>query len=509
MDQSLKQVARGAILALTGRVVAVGLAAVITPVLVRYISIEEYGNYVLATTMLSVFALVATLGIDQGATRFIAYSLGREDRSKLQGVVRSSLAISLLAGTVLAVVLFAISGLVASRIFHNPGLSLPLRIFALGVPFLVLVHIITAIFRGFESPMVPAFFQNVQAGIFLLFLGMVIWLGLSFTGVLWISVAAWAATALCLLALALNRLHLPLKGKTLPVGKELLFFSLPLLGTSMVNNLISWIDPLMLGYLRSPEVVAFYSAALALGVGVLLARDSIAVMYLPVVSRLYSAGSKNEMMRHYGVVTKWQFVIALPALLLLVLFPDVILRTFYGSRYLVSAPALQVIALACILQPSLGLSGMALTAMGQTRFLLVTASITLAIHIVLNLILIPSFGFIGAAISFGLASLAGQIINTLRLFRVSRMHPFTRSYLKTLGLAVLLFSPLYVVLRNLPTTPPLWVAGLTTALLLGLYAFLMLFTRSLDREDVEVLLMLERRLGIRLTPVKRLLARFI
>ncbi|MBE9594484.1 MAG: oligosaccharide flippase family protein, partial [Proteobacteria bacterium] len=128
-----------------------------------------------------------------------------------------------------------------------------------------------SLFRGFDKVEPNVYFQSIlRSVIFILFLGGVVLLGLSFFGVLYAYLTSIAITCIAFAVYTIKKLPLTPSVKKdaansiNPMGKELLVFSLPLLATAMLNMIMSWTDTLMLGYFKTPDVVGLYNAALPL-----------------------------------------------------------------------------------------------------------------------------------------------------------------------------------------------------------------------------------------------------
>ena len=79
-------------------------------IVVRYLTQNEYGIFSLALVLMSIFVTISTPGLQEGATRYIAYFM---------------------------------------------------KIFSAAVPFTVLIGIFASIFRGFDRVEPKAYFQNI------------------------------------------------------------------------------------------------------------------------------------------------------------------------------------------------------------------------------------------------------------------------------------------------------------------------------------------------------------
>ena len=224
LNQSLQKVAKGSILILIGTGIGMLLGFAGRIILVRYITLGEYGIYSLALTILGILGTIAALGLSEGSARQIAYYKGKGDTLKIRGIVSSSIQLSLTASIVLSIVCFFASGFISTEIFHNSELSTPLRIFSFTLPFVTLITILASIFRGFDRVDVRIYFQNILMGaLSLALLGGVIVLKLSFLGVLYAYVATTVLTCIALVIYTMKRLPVPIRGKVAanPEGKKL------------------------------------------------------------------------------------------------------------------------------------------------------------------------------------------------------------------------------------------------------------------------------------------------
>lgn len=230
-------------------------------------------------------------------------------------------------------------------------------------------------------------------------------------------------------------------------------------------------------------------------------------IYTPITSSLYSKGLIEEIGRTYQILTKWIFSVTFPMFLVIFLFPETVLNFFYGASYVQAAPALQILALGFMFHTFLGLNDLTLVVMGKTRFLMFTSFLATASNVVLNYALIPSFGMIGAAFASLFSYCIANIVNSSKLYRISKIHPFTVNNAKMVVagivlLALIRFSTSFLKIEFWMLFPILLVYLLA-------YGFLILLTKSFDREDIDLLLAIERKMDVDLSSVKRILKKFV
>ena len=119
LDASLVKITKGTGLAFVGTLAAMVLAFISRPMVARYATEADYGVYSLALAVLSICAVIATLGLQLGAPRSIAYARGKNDTEKVRKLIPASVQFGLIAGISLGVIVFLTSDVLAARIFHR------------------------------------------------------------------------------------------------------------------------------------------------------------------------------------------------------------------------------------------------------------------------------------------------------------------------------------------------------------------------------------------------------
>lgn len=513
LDDSLLKITKGAGIAFLGSLAGL-LFAFFTRVLVaRYGTESEYGVFSLALAVLSIGAIVATLGLQVGTSRSIAHARAKNDSQKVQGLISASVWFALIASLVLGTILFLTSDIIAEGIFHEPTLGLPLKIFAAAIPFFTLIHIFISIFRGFDEVKPTVYFQNILASLlFLLLLLGVIFLALPFHWVFYAYLASLGICCLCLIVYTAKRLPSPIRlaATTVvsPIAKELLVFSLPLLGVAMLHLVIGWTDTLMLGSFRTSQEVGLYNVARPLAWFISAPLSAILLIYLPVTSGLYAQGLIPEIRRNFSILTKWLCSATLPLFLILFLFPEIVLSFLFGGSYTPAANALRILSLGFIISNLLGPNGTTLVAMGESRFMIWATLATAVLNIGLNTALIPPFGIEGAAIASAAAVISINLIVSWKLYSISKAQPLSKNLIKPTLASLALIFLIQFIFGNFVTVT-WWMLPLLLILYYGVYGLAILLTRSFDKEDIAMLLAIEKSVGVDLSIAKNIVRRFL
>jgi|GEM_PF-133777 len=506
IDQSLKKVAKGSGIVFIGLIIGTVIGALSRILIARYYTTTKYGIYSLALVLFSLFAIVSTLGLDEGMTRQISYFRGQNEL-KVRGVISFSLQITIFVSLILSAILFLSSNVISTRIFHIAELSKPLKIVSIAIPFNVLILISMSIFRGFDRVEVKAYFNDIlRTTLFLFSLVVIVVLNLSFIVVFYALVVSFIATFVAFAVYAM-RSTLPIKmEKNLalsPVRKELLLFSLPLLIVVLLNMVFHWGDTLLLAYFKTPNAVGLYNAAYPLAVFVHIIPSAVAFIYVPVASQLYSKNLIKEVGRTYQVITKWVFSASLPIFLILFLFPGLVLDFLFGPKYVSASLALRILTLGFMFNVFLGLNGLSLLVLGKTRLIMFTSLAGALTNIVLDIILIPPYGIEGAAVASAFSYFIVNLLNSIKLYQISKIHPFSKNYLKPVGIAIILLVLIYF--SSYFFKIKFWILPILLIVYLLGYFTLLLLTRSFDIEDINLFLALEKNLGVNFTPIKKML----
>jgi O-antigen/teichoic acid export membrane protein len=513
LSYSLQKVARGSVIAMAGILLGLFSQFIAWLIVARYGLEAGYGVFSLAMALLTFAMMLASLGLQLGSTRYIAYFTARNDHDKVRRIISVTLKLPTAISIIISIALFFSAEAIALQIFHIPDLAQPLKLFAIGVPFFTLINIIAAIFRGFGRVEPHAFFQFILLNVlFLLFLLIIVLLELPFVIVFYGYLASLILTFVALLLYTFKKLPQAVlftsSGVDISIVKGLLLFSLPLMGATFINTLLFYIDTLLLGFFRLPETVGLLNAAYPLVLFIFIPLHALSLIYMPVTAGLYSQNLMAELRQNYTVLTKWLVSVTLPIFLVLCLFPESVLNLVFGPAYVSAALALRILSLGFIFSNLIGLSGVTLVAMGESRFIAWSLLSATLLNVLVSIVLIPALGLTGAAIAFSVSWILLHSLYSVRLYLLYRAQPFSKNLLKPLIVSIVL-AFLFQFLLGCFLTVTWWMLPLLFILYYAMYGTITMLTRSFDDEDIALLLQIEKGSGISVAPIKKLVRRFL
>jgi len=435
--------------------------------------------------------------------RYVALFAGRRDTAGLWGTLQIGLGWTAALSVSAAIGLYLLADPIAEQVFRTSSLAPLLRIVSLAIPFLALTSIIAAMTRGFKKMQYTIIARNiVQPGVrLLLTIILAVMVGLNAARALIAFDVASIIAFLVLLVFLDNLFSLkrPLREARRDT-REMMRFSLPVYLSGLISTFGGNLQTVLLGALNTVAGVGIFAVAGQVNLVGRMFHESIVTASSPIVSELHDRGSAQQMKHIYQTVTKWTFTLNLPVFLIVVLFPVPILSIF-GKSFVGGAAALTILAWANLVNTGTGICGMVLDMTGNTSLKLINSLVTFSLTLVLNFLLIPRWGLIGAAVA-ALASAA--VINALRLLEVYilfRLLPYNLSFIKPIiaGLTTLAVAG---ALRSFSSdNANLFFVAVTVAIMLAVYGGMILLL-GLSEEDRVVLNRVGRRVNASLIKSK-------
>jgi O-antigen/teichoic acid export membrane protein len=460
INESVNRIVAGSGVILAGTLVGMLLDIVIKGVLTSYLSPADFGTYSLALTVISITGAVATLGLNEGVPRYIAYFRGRQEEYKIHELIISAILMGFIAGMLSMLVSPLLFERLAGEGFDVQGKILSvIRIMIFAIPFTILLNLTVAIYRGFDRTSVNMYFYNIIRPVSLLgFASAAVFLGVSLKGVVFADLLSMVFTfgIMSVYFMKSPPIKPEWKLKFSDPTKKLIRYSFPLLISATLLNLMTWTDTIMLGYFKSAEVVGVYSAVYPLVGFLSIIIGSMGFVYIPVTSRLWGENRPESLGSIYAIMTKWCFLLTFPVFALMFVYPEFLLTRIYGADYASGAPVLRILAMGFITNSYFGFNYHTIMASGDSDFLMKCSAASAGINALLNFMLIPQYGMIGAAVASSASFASIEVLMTLRAWRSQHMHPFTSMYRRLTFIGAILVLCMLAASRVLPISGASW-----------------------------------------------------
>jgi O-antigen/teichoic acid export membrane protein len=202
--------------------------------------------------------------------------------------------------------------------------------------------------------------------------------------------------------------------------KQLVKEAIPIAIASVFTVIYFRIDVLMLSFLRGDTEVGFYSAAYRLTEALVFLPTVITTSTFPLMSKYYK-DSFDSFSFAYTRTFKYLFATGLLIAVLVTFASDKIIFIVYGLEYQSSAIALQILIWSTAIMFITTLISTTCVSSGNQQIVSKRAILAALLNVILNLILIPWIGYIGAAIATVLSTF-GAMMFSLAWIRKNLLH---------------------------------------------------------------------------------------
>lgn len=458
--------------------------------LARSLTVAEYGLFYAVLTFVSLFTLFQGLGIGAALVKYIPEFTVRKRFAE----IKSSIAFALLFQAVFAFIasaaLFILSDHIALAVFKTLTASLPLRILSIWFFVEGFRSIILSAIQGFQNMSVYALLDFSHTLLFLfsavLFVS-ILGLGLNGVPLAYLLVAV----LICLFGMAflIRRYSHVFREKvsiTKPLCKKLLMFALPLFVAGFGSLIINYTDTMAITIFRTMPEVGHYQAAQPTARILWYFPMALTTVLFPMISELWARKEQKLLGQTLHFLTKFSFVLLVPAALIFIAFPDIVIGRLFGPGYLAGAVALQILSATAIAYVLSGILSSVIAGIGKPIVTTKVTAVMALFNLVGNLALVGPYGIEGVAV----ATLGTWCLGLVLFFYYARKFiRFTVPYLSILktvtgGVLTLLLIFDLKSLLVLPPWPETFAVMIPGLLFYGVW---ILATKAITKDDLRVI----------------------
>ena len=463
--------ARGTVYLTAAKLYFLATSALLPLLLARILSPDKYGIYKVVIGAMTVVNALLVTGALQSVSKFVA-----EDPGRSPEVHRKALILQTLLGAA-AALLFVLAAPLMAAGLRDPALAHYLRLAALAIATFGLYAVFMGTMNGrglFGKQAALDFtYSTAKVGLIL--------------GLAWIGSVAGALVGFASAGLAVGLLGLLFAGsgrwgERFPM-RRLLGFAAGAMSVTLVVNLLLQTDLFLVKRLSpagdSNLLAGLYSAALDLS---RLPYQAIAVptalVLLPAVSRGLAGNTNGDAARALRAALRYVLIGVGLAATLLATNSHPLLMLIFKPAYAGAALPLRIAPFGVLAFCIFYVFATALIGSGRPFHAAAIGVVTLIIDVILNSLLIPPYGLVGAASATALALTAGALLAAFHVRRTLRVE-FPLATLGRVLIAGVLIAGVSTRWDAVGVLVLLKCAGLG-ALFLG---FLILF-RELTRDDL-------------------------
>lgn len=468
------------------------LTLVISVFLNRYYGKDLYGLLVLVYAVTSFCFFFADLGAKQTINRFIPQYLKKQNEPKIGSLINSAVLYQIMGVALFSSCIFFFSDFIAVNFFHHPELAPLIRVGILFFATFALMDFIFQVFQAYQSWLKESILNVLYL---ILYLGLIctftIFLNKSIKNVL------FANSIACLLIIILGIFLLPKEIRSFLclnfnfsqvrfLNKKILTFGLPLLFNNLTFFILMWFDKALLGKYGHLRYVTFYYIAFGFYSGIMAMLKTLYTVFMPYIAS-FSVESQEKIQDNFRLVFKYFLQVAVFISIVSFFAVEPLVKLLYGADYLPVVVAFRLLTVLIILRAITNPIHMfMLNVYGLVKENLIISSILAASTAILDILLIPLYGYKGAIIAATVGYIC-FIIGALFVRKIRKMIPGVMILNTTICIIALIAA--FYLLNLLGIKSPF----IFPVILLPFYFVSLIIIKELKSED---LAMIKKIIGV-------------
>ncbi|WP_214480819.1 flippase [Bacillus sp. SM2101] len=387
---------------------------------------EALGIYTLSFTLLTICLTLVLLGTDTAIIRLITEYRSQYSMKHANTIFTKVMKLLLPLSVLFSALLFILAEPIAILVFQEQLLIQPFRIVSIVLPFMVMTRMYSKAFRAVKSITKSIYFEiiGIRFGNLLLLVFFLLILNKNFMHIIYALSIAVTITAFMSMYSWHNYIQKDVGDQKLLFNqietkslKEILHISIPMYLTSAMSLILNWTDVVMLGVFQSTSAVGVYSIVLKLSLLISFSLSSINMIILPKFSELYWEGRKHDLIKIFRFSSRLIVWTSIPLLFIIILFAPALLGIF-GDVYVEGVIPLIILCIGQCINACAGSVMQLLNMTGNEKLARNAIVISAVTNVLGNLILIPFFGMIGAAVATSLSIIVREVMASIYAYKI-------------------------------------------------------------------------------------------
>jgi O-antigen/teichoic acid export membrane protein len=223
-------------------------------------------------------------------------------------------------------------------------------------------------------------------------------------------------------------------------------FTIPRAIADLASIMVQRIDIVLVAIIKGPSAAAVYTVATRFLVAGQFGSVAISMATQPRLTELFALRDRRGANVVYQATTAWLVLLTWPLYLLSVVYGPAVLSIF-GKSYSAGDTVMVILGLAMLLATASGMVDVVLITSGRSSWSLFNGLIRVGLNVGLDVLLIPKYGIVGAAIGWAAAIVVGNLMPLTQLAAVLKIHPFGKGSLAATTLMATAFAAIPLAAR--------------------------------------------------------------
>jgi O-antigen/teichoic acid export membrane protein len=409
-----KEIINASIVIFSAKVFFALAGFLVNVVITRTLNVADAGYYFFMLSVVALFSTISLVGLDNAIVSFMAKAQCKNNLSQIKRIFSLSIRVALIGSFVLTVIL-GLFYLVAEQFFLiNDNYLTPLVWAICIIPFTNLLAVITRSFQGLKLIKYYAFFNGIIRPLNLIALFVVLAV-FGNAKLLQVYSVYFVITLIALfyayfswrkLSISINNNSVENDIATVGFNRKFYNYCFSLWGISCLAIVMVQGVQILLGVLSSVEQVAYFGVANRVALLVAFVLVAINGILSPKFAEISIQNTPQRLQTVYRSATRIMLLATSPLIIITFIFAPEILLLF-GNDYQAATLVLRILIMAQFVKVMVGSVGQLLIMSGFAYRQRINLMVAVLLLIVIAIILLPSYGAIGAAI----ATLSAVLVN--------------------------------------------------------------------------------------------------
>lgn len=488
-----KKIAKNTVHNFLVKATALTFGFIASVVVARSLGPDQYGIYSFVIWFLSLVGLLANLGIPTTITKYASEYWGRKNFSAIGSILSRLLRFELAAAVVVSLALFFLAPSIAGW-YHNPDLSLYLKLASLVILPLILMWFYNGLFCGLQRFDLIAKINLIVSPVTLIIILLVLYSGGRIEWLVTVSAVTNLLLVGCYLYHKRTKFAFIQKGASAlgsggpnsDAREKLIRFAASAFVVLLLDAII-WerFGIFFLSIFSTPSEIAFYNVAFIFSSRtMILLPGALTGILLPAMSEVYGTGDKEELARIHTSSTRYLAMLSFPLCLGGIAIARQLFPVLYGPSF---QPASFVFAVLLVggTIGSIATSSYSLLYAAELQKIVLRVGILSALVIIFaGWLLVPLLGARGAAFASAVAQTVSGVMLITHAYRNYMKGKFPGlSLIRIFSASALMAGVAFLIMES---TRELWGLIFTLIISFPVYILSLFLTRSLSFEDVEL-----------------------
>ncbi|NIP30178.1 MAG: oligosaccharide flippase family protein [Candidatus Dadabacteria bacterium] len=408
LDRLYKDLIKNSSWLFAGKSAGSAFSAIQEIIVARILGLAQYGLLSLVLAFVDILNNFVDLRVWEAATKYVGEFWSKGDKEKTCSMIKFFYLIDIITGIIAFGVAIILAEVASQYIIKSDVATKLIYIYAITLLIDTSNSTSNAILRIFNKFKQIALISSVQNFIRLVLVSVLLVLGKGIEGVLLAFViSSFIGFFIRIIyvnqTLISNNLNYWWVRKTFVKDVDYKDVSWFLLNTSFAGSLKALKDRyagvLILGFFAGKEAAGIYKVARSTVKILSRITDPIYEAIYPELVKIYSLSDLDN----FEALLKKSSIgiskVLLPLTILIIVFAEYILKYVYGQEYVLATNVLRLVAISVVISKLVSFAHPAFLALGRPGVRTVVQTISIITYIVLLLILVPVYSYMGAAYS--------------------------------------------------------------------------------------------------------------